>query len=204
MQVTKDHWKCFIKQTTQIYKDLTPLPTVEGVVEHNIAKLHAIGQPIATIKAVQTGPNAAKASQEDAGGLQPVLYLAHGACVMLISNLWIDVVVNGAVGTITTICYLTGGPPNLLIAIITVHFDSYAGPTLPDGSVPISPIHQAWSSSGTQYSQTQLQSPTTDNGTLIDHIHYNKPSAAECCRVQVIDAYYSDHDIIHCSFQMLP
>ena len=67
------------------------------------------------------------------GGLQSVLYLAHGACVMLISNLWIDVgLVNGAVGTITTIYYLTGGPPNLPIAI-TVHFDSYAGPTLSDG-----------------------------------------------------------------------
>ena len=37
--------------------------------EHNIAKLHAIGQPIATIKAVHTGPNAVKASPEDAGGL---------------------------------------------------------------------------------------------------------------------------------------
>ena len=93
-------------------------PTVEGVVEHNIANLHAIGQPIATIKAVHTGPNAAKASPEDTGGLQPVLYLAHGARVMLISNLWIDVgLVNGAVGTITTICYLTGDPPNLPIAL---------------------------------------------------------------------------------------
>ena len=51
------------------------------------------------------------------------------------------------------------------------------------------------------YSQL-VQSPTTDNGTLIDHVYYNKP--LECCTVQVIDAYYSDHDIIHCSFPMLP
>ena len=41
------------------------------------------------------------------------------------------------------------------------------------------------------YSQL-VQSSTTDNGTLIDHVYYNKPS--ECCTVQVMDAYYSDHD----------
>ena len=51
------------------------------------------------------------------------------------------------------------------------------------------------------YSQL-VQSSTTDNGTLIDHVYYNKPS--EYCTVQVMDAYYSDHDIIHCSIPMLP
>ena len=34
-------------------------PTVEAVVEHNFNKLYACGQPVATIKAVHTGPNAA-------------------------------------------------------------------------------------------------------------------------------------------------
>ena len=33
-------------------------PTVEAVVEYNINKLHACGQPVATIKAVHTSPNA--------------------------------------------------------------------------------------------------------------------------------------------------
>ena len=40
-------------------------PTVETVVEHNVAKLHDLGQPITiiyTIKAVHMGVNAAKAS----------------------------------------------------------------------------------------------------------------------------------------------
>ena len=37
-------------------------PTIEAVVEHNVARLRASGQPIATIKAIHTGPNAAKAS----------------------------------------------------------------------------------------------------------------------------------------------
>ena len=40
--------------------------------------------------------------------------------------------------------------------------------------------------------------PTTDNGTLLDHVYYDRPS--EWHRVHVIDTYYSDHDIVHCSF----
>ena len=50
--------------------------------DHNIAKLHAIGQPIATIKALRLSIQdqmQPKSSPEDAGGLQPVLYLAHDA-----------------------------------------------------------------------------------------------------------------------------
>ena len=42
-----------------------------------------------------------------------------------------------------------------------------------------------------------VHSPTTDNGTLLDHVYHNSP--CHCCRVQVVDAYYSDHDIIYCS-----
>ena len=45
---------------------------------------------------------------------------------------------------------------------------------------------------------TQLvRSPTTDNGTLIDHVYYNRPSSDII--VQVHDTYYSDHDSIYCS-----
>ena len=43
-----------------------------------------------------------------------------------------------------------------------------------------------------------VHSPSTDNGTLLDHVYFNRPS--DHCKVQVIDAYYSDHDIVHCSF----
>ena len=42
-------------------------PTVEAVVEHNVSKLHACGQPVAIFKAVHTGANASKASSDDAG-----------------------------------------------------------------------------------------------------------------------------------------
>ena len=65
-------------------------PTVQADAEYNVAKLRNREEPIATIKAVHTGPNASKASPEDAAGLEPVIYLAHGPRVMLTSNIWTD------------------------------------------------------------------------------------------------------------------
>lgn len=95
------------------------------MVEYNVAQLQASGQPITTIKAVHTGPNAAKAPADDAGGLEAVVCVAKSARVMLTSNLWIDVgLVNGAMGTVQAICYRTGGPPDLPIDVM-VRFDSY-------------------------------------------------------------------------------
>jgi len=114
-------------------------PTVQAVAEYNTAKLRNNGEPIATIKAVHTGPNANKASSEDASGLQLVICLAHGARVMLTSNLWTDAgLVNGAMGTVQAVCYQSGGPPSLPVAVM-VKFDKYCGPALHDGSVPIVP-----------------------------------------------------------------
>ena len=116
----------------------------------------ANGQPIATIKAVHTVPNASKASPDDAAGLEPAICLAHGARVMLTANLWVDVgLVNGAMRTAVAICYRTGGPPDLPTAV-TVRFDCYSGPTLTDGTVPITPIRRTWSASGAQCSRLQL------------------------------------------------
>ena len=51
-------------------------------------------------------------------------------------------------------CYRTGGPPDLPIAVM-VCFDSYSGPTFPDGTVPITPLRRCWSSGG-QCSRLQL------------------------------------------------
>ena len=45
---------------------------------------------------------------------------------------------------------------------------------------------------------TQLvQSSTTDRGTLIDHVYYNRPVLVNDTIVH--DTYYSDHDTVHCS-----
>ena len=47
---------------------------------------------------------------------------------------------------------------------------------------------------------TQLvQSSTTDRGTLIDHVYYNRPVLVNDTVVQVHDTYYSDHDTVYCS-----
>jgi ATP-dependent DNA helicase PIF1 len=73
-------------------------------------------------KAIHTGPNAAKAPADDAGGLEAVIFLAQSARIMLTSNLWVDVgLVNGAMGTIQAICYRAGGPPDLPIAVMVQH-----------------------------------------------------------------------------------
>ena len=116
-QVTVADWKHLMACPPTRVQDVSPfasalrlIPTVEVVVEHNVAQLQASGQPIATIKAVHTRPNAAKAPADDAGGL------AKSAHVMLNSNLWVDVgLVNGAMGTVQAICYRTGGPLDLPI-----------------------------------------------------------------------------------------
>ena len=154
-QVTVADWNCLMAQTATRVQDLTPfraalhlIPTVEAVVEYNVAQLQASGQPIATIN---TGPNAAKAPADDAGGLEAVICLAKSARVMLSSKLC--GLVNGAMGTIQAICYHSGGPPDLPIAIM-VRFDSYSG--FHDGTVPIIPILCSWSSSGVQCSRLQL------------------------------------------------
>ena len=159
-KVTVADWKHLMQQTPTKVQDpsvfseaLQLHPTVEAVVEHNVTKLHASGQPIATIKAVHTGANAAKAPADDAGGLEAVICLANSARVMLTSNLWVEVgLVNGAMGTIQAICYRSGGPPDLPIAVM-VNFDGYSGPTL---TVPITPLRRTWSASGMQCSRLQL------------------------------------------------
>ena len=163
-KVTLSDWNHLMSRTPTRVQDLSPfstalhlIPTVVAVVEYNVAQLQASGQPIATIEAVHTGANAAKAPADDAGGLDAVVCLAHSARVMLNSNLWVDVgLVNGAMGTVQAICYRTGGPPDLPIAVM-VRFDSYSGPTFPDGTVPITPPRRSWSSSGGgQCSRLQL------------------------------------------------
>ncbi len=58
-------------------------------------------------------------------------------------------------GTIEAICYRNGGPPDLPLAVM-VKLDHYTGPTLHDGTVPITPLRRTWSNSGVQCSRLQL------------------------------------------------
>ena len=75
-EVTLNDWTTLMRRTpaqahnTEEFSAALHLyPTVEAVVEHNIAKLRSNGQPIANIEAVHRGPNASKASPDDAAGL---------------------------------------------------------------------------------------------------------------------------------------
>ena len=75
-------WNHLMIRTPTRVQDISPFasalhPTVEAVLEYNVAQLQANGQPIATIKAVHNGPNAAKAQADDAGGLEAVVCLAQ-------------------------------------------------------------------------------------------------------------------------------
>ena len=161
---TLDDWGHLMRQTPVELGKITPFdgalrlyPTTQAVAEYNIGKLWASGQPVAMIKAVHSGSGASKASTDDAGGLESVVCIAHGARVMLTANLWVNVgLVNGAIGTVAAICYLDGQcPPDLPVAVM-VHFDSYTGPTLPDGTVPIIPLRRTWFATTQQCSRLQL------------------------------------------------
>ena len=163
-EVTVDDWKHLMKctasevgDTSQFDGALRLFLTTESVAEYNVEKLHSNGHPVAMIKAVHSSPGASKCSVEDAGGLENVVCIAQGARVMLTSNLWVQAgLVNGAVGTVAAICYKSDQHPPCLPVAVTVRFDSYAGPTLPDGSVPITPLHRTWLSTDKQCSRLQL------------------------------------------------
>ena len=52
-----------------------------------------------------------------------------------------------------------------------------------------------------QYKYSQLvHTPTTDKGTLIDHVYCNIPP--QFIKIQVTDTYYSDHDTVFCSIPL--
>ena len=113
VELTVEDWKYLMTQTagevgdTKSFDDALHLYcTIESVAEHNVAKVHASGLSIAVLRAAHTGPGASKATSDDAGGLEPVICIAHGARVMLSANLWVEVgLVNGALGTVEAICY---------------------------------------------------------------------------------------------------
>ena len=64
-------------------------------------------------------------------GLEPIIFLAKRAQVMLTMNLWTDVgLCNGTTGTVLDITYANNHqPPDLPIAII-VQFTNYSGPSI--------------------------------------------------------------------------
>ena len=57
------------------------------------------------------------------------------------------------------------------------------------------------------FSYTQLvNSPTTAQATLLDHVYYKNPSvnSVEHVMIHVIDTYYSDHNTVYCNIPIAP
>ena len=74
------------------------------VFQYNQDRLKALGRPIARINAIHSSPTAAAAQADDAGGLEPVLYLSEGAPVMLTRNLYSEAgLCNDTPGTVVSI-----------------------------------------------------------------------------------------------------
>lgn len=56
--------------------------------EYNHEAITKLGSPVARINVIYSCAAAAPAKSDDAGGLEPVIFMAKGAGVMLTSNLW--------------------------------------------------------------------------------------------------------------------
>ena len=131
--------------------------TKENVAAHNYKKLIECSQPVARIDAIHQGVQAKAAPSDLAGGLEPVIYLSSNARVMLTSNLWLEKgLVNGAMGKVVEVCYKEGSSPPALPLSVNVRFDDYSGPTLANGTVPITPITRSWFTANGESSRQQL------------------------------------------------
>ncbi len=118
--------------------------TNEEVANYNYEQLINLSQPIATIKALHSSELAKKATSDDMSGLEPTIFLAKSARVMLTMNLWTDVgLCNGATGIVREFIYANNQlPPDLPVAVI-VQFDDYRGPSFSNyhsSWVPICPV----------------------------------------------------------------
>ena len=73
----------------------------EKVATDNFTRLKQLGEPIVQINAYHTNPKAKHLSAEDMGGLEPTIYLARKARVMLTRNFWTTAgLCNGTMGTV--------------------------------------------------------------------------------------------------------
>ena len=84
-EITVDDWKVLMKSPAnvedaiQFEEALRLFSTAMAVAEYNNKKLLANAQAVAAIEAIHSGPGASKTSADDAGGLEPMVHLAHEA-----------------------------------------------------------------------------------------------------------------------------
>ena len=130
------------------------------MVQHNIAKVKANGQPIAPIYAVSAPKEACKASAERSCGLGNKIVISKNTVVRLTANLWTKAgLTNGAVGFVHSIIYADGQLPPALPESVIVIFPDYKGPSyLKDvpNAVPITPVCREWFSNKIHCSRTMF------------------------------------------------
>ena len=132
----------------------------EDVANFNFKKLKQLGHPIAQVDARHSSKLARKLSSDEFSGLEPTIFLAKDATVMLTMNLWSTVgLCNGANGKIVDLIYDNDHcPPNLPIAVI-VEFDDYSGPSFIESMpncLPICPVTVSVFYSGSFHERQQL------------------------------------------------
>lgn len=114
---------------------------------------------MAQIIARHSSPRACTISSQEFSGLEPSIFLAKAALVMLTINLWPSVgLCNGSTGTVIDIIYSSEHQPPLLPIAVIVNFDNYSGPsitTIPN-CVPISPITITVNLAGTVHERQQV------------------------------------------------
>ena len=116
----------------------------EQVGNYNHEQLTKLVLPIAHRHARHSSAVAKKISSDGMSGLEPVVFLAKGARVMLTMNLWSCVgLCNGATGTVVDTIYQNNyQPPDLPIAVM-VEFENYRDPVFIESKplcIPICPI----------------------------------------------------------------
>lgn len=112
-QSTEVDWKLLLTRQPSNVSDLSEFEDAsrlfysnEQVANYNDEQLTNLQQPVAHINAHHSSAAAKKMSSDDMSGLQPVVFLAKNARVMLTMNLWPSVgLCNGATGTVVDFIY---------------------------------------------------------------------------------------------------
>ena len=164
---TLDDWKLLLTRQPSSVSDLSEFDDAtrlfysnEQVANYNHEQLIKLANPIAHINARHSSAVAKKMPSDEMSGLEPVVFLAKGARVMLTMNLWSSVgLCNGATGTIVDIVFQNNqNPPDLPIAVI-VNFENYRGPHFSEEQpmcVPICPITVSSQTEGSFHERQQL------------------------------------------------
>ena len=93
----QDDWNLLLTRQPSQVKNITDFKGAirlyysnDDVANYNFQSLSELQQPIARINVIHSSLAAKKISSEDMSGLEPVIFLAKGAHVMLTMNLWTD------------------------------------------------------------------------------------------------------------------